>query len=92
MSNKTWPCTIPACIGCTQTYHLPVKLNALCCVIIEGLFFMQDLTFDMFIIQTSVIPAAEGLDPDVLTTMNSLQCFKDREKLKDELLTSKSVL
>jgi len=29
----------------------------------------------------------EDVDPDILATMNSLQCFKDREKLFDELLS-----
>jgi BR serine/threonine kinase len=38
-------------------------------------------------VQTSVIPTAEDLDADILATMNSLQCFKDREKLVQELLS-----
>lgn len=43
----------------------------------------------MQIVQTSVIPSLEDLDPDVLSTMNSLQCFKDKDKLVQELLNSK---
>jgi len=38
-------------------------------------------------LQTSVIPSIEDLDTDILATMNSLQCFKDREKLVHELLS-----
>ncbi|XP_025084708.1 serine/threonine-protein kinase BRSK2-like isoform X3 [Pomacea canaliculata] len=41
------------------------------------------------IVQTSVIPSVEDLDPDVLSTLNSLQCFKDKEKLISELLNTK---
>lgn len=41
------------------------------------------------VVQTSIIPSVEDLDPDVLSTMNSLQCFKDKEKLVQELLSSK---
>ncbi|CAL1546089.1 unnamed protein product [Lymnaea stagnalis] len=40
-------------------------------------------------LQTSIIPTVEDLDPDVLSTMNSLQCFKDKEKLVSELLNAK---
>ncbi|XP_055998142.1 serine/threonine-protein kinase BRSK2-like isoform X3 [Ostrea edulis] len=43
----------------------------------------------MQIVQTSVIPTVEDLDPDVLSTMNSLQCFKDKDKLVTELLSTK---
>jgi len=38
-----------------------------------------------------VIPTIEDLDADVLATMNSLQCFRDKDKLLQELLNSKSV-
>ncbi|XP_055998144.1 serine/threonine-protein kinase BRSK2-like isoform X5 [Ostrea edulis] len=41
------------------------------------------------VVQTSVIPTVEDLDPDVLSTMNSLQCFKDKDKLVTELLSTK---
>ncbi|KAK2144398.1 hypothetical protein LSH36_761g01013 [Paralvinella palmiformis] len=41
------------------------------------------------VVQTSVIPSADDVDPDVLATMNSLQCFKDKERLISELLTPK---
>lgn len=41
------------------------------------------------VVETSVIPSVEDLDPDVLSTMNSLQCFKDKDKLVQELLNSK---
>ncbi len=46
-------------------------------------------TVSVLIFQTSVIPAADVLDPDVLGTMNSLQCFKDKDKLVQELLGPK---
>ncbi|GFR83983.1 serine/threonine-protein kinase BRSK2 [Elysia marginata] len=52
----------------------------------------QDLEAElpmMQIVQTSIIPSVEDLDPDVLSTMNSLQCFKDKEKLVGELLNAK---
>ncbi|XP_035826265.1 serine/threonine-protein kinase BRSK2 [Aplysia californica] len=52
----------------------------------------QDLEAElpmMQIVQTSIIPSVEDLDPDVLSTMNSLQCFKDKEKLVSELLNAK---
>ncbi|RUS81919.1 hypothetical protein EGW08_010305, partial [Elysia chlorotica] len=52
----------------------------------------QDLEAElpmMQIVQTSIIPSVEDLDPDVLSTMNSLQCFKDKEKLVAELLNAK---
>ncbi|XP_059179536.1 serine/threonine-protein kinase BRSK2-like isoform X3 [Physella acuta] len=52
----------------------------------------QDLEAElpmMQIVQTSIIPTVEDLDPDVLSTMNSLQCFKDKEKLVSELLNAK---
>ena len=39
-----------------------------------------------------MIPTSEELDTDVLGTMNSLQCFKDRERLVAELLNSQYVL
>ena len=39
--------------------------------------------------QTSIIPCVEELDPDVLSTMNSLQCFKDKDRLIQELLNSR---
>ncbi|KAK7486681.1 hypothetical protein BaRGS_00022082, partial [Batillaria attramentaria] len=41
------------------------------------------------VVQTSVIPTVEDLDPDVLSTLNSLQCFKDKEKLISDLLSVK---
>ncbi|XP_046356807.2 serine/threonine-protein kinase BRSK2-like isoform X2 [Haliotis rufescens] len=41
------------------------------------------------VVQTSVIPTVEDLDPDVLSTMNSLQCFKDKDKLVEELMSIK---
>ncbi|XP_041365231.1 serine/threonine-protein kinase BRSK2-like [Gigantopelta aegis] len=41
------------------------------------------------VVQTSIIPSVEDLDPDVLSTMNSLQCFKDKDKLVGELLSAK---
>ncbi|KAI1725836.1 protein kinase domain-containing protein [Ditylenchus destructor] len=41
------------------------------------------------VVQTHIIPAEENIDPDVFRHMNNLGCFKDREKLIAELLSSK---
>ena len=38
--------------------------------------------------QTHIIPTVEDLDPDVLASMTSLGCFKDKEKLIQELLNT----
>ena len=40
----------------------------------------------MEVVQTHIIPTEEFIDDDVLRAMNSLGCFKDKEKLKQELL------
>ena len=40
----------------------------------------------MEVVQTHIIPSEELIDEDVLRAMNSLGCFKDKEKLKQELL------
>lgn len=40
----------------------------------------------MEVVQTHIIPSEEFIDDDVLRAMNSLGCFKDKEKLKTELL------
>ena len=40
----------------------------------------------MEVVQTHIIPTDEFIDEDVLRAMNSLGCFKDKEKLKQELL------
>ncbi|CAL1289899.1 unnamed protein product, partial [Larinioides sclopetarius] len=39
-------------------------------------------------VQTHIIPTVEDLDPDVLASMTSLGCFKDKEKLIQELLNT----
>lgn len=39
------------------------------------------------VVQTSVLPAEEDADPDVIRTMSSLQCFKDKQKLMQQLLS-----
>lgn len=39
------------------------------------------------VVQTHVIPSVEHMDPDVLASMTSLGCFKDRERLDRELLS-----
>ncbi|GMR62437.1 hypothetical protein PMAYCL1PPCAC_32632, partial [Pristionchus mayeri] len=41
------------------------------------------------VVQTHVIPNDDSIDPDVLRHMNSLGCFKDREKLVRDLLSAK---
>lgn len=38
------------------------------------------------VVQTHIIPTANDIDPDVLSSMTSLGCFKDREKLVQDLL------
>ncbi|KAH9374219.1 hypothetical protein HPB48_013704 [Haemaphysalis longicornis] len=35
---------------------------------------------------THIIPCVDDIDPDVLSNMTSLGCFKDKEKLVKELL------
>ncbi|XP_067935758.1 serine/threonine-protein kinase BRSK2-like [Watersipora subatra] len=39
------------------------------------------------VVQTSVLPAESDLDVDVMNTMCSLQCFNDKSKLIEELLS-----
>lgn len=46
----------------------------------------------MEVVQTHVIPAAASVDPDVLNAICSLGCFKEKEKLIQELLSPKYVL
>ncbi|TMS37184.1 hypothetical protein L596_004164 [Steinernema carpocapsae] len=41
------------------------------------------------VVQTHIIPSEENIDPDVFRHMNSLGCFKDKEKLIRELLSTK---
>ncbi|VDP32560.1 unnamed protein product [Soboliphyme baturini] len=41
------------------------------------------------LVQTHVIPSEENIDPDVFRHMNSLGCFRDSEKLIQELLNPK---
>lgn len=41
------------------------------------------------VVQTHVIPAEDSIDPDVLRHMNCLGCFKDKQKLINELLSPK---
>ncbi|KAG1676687.1 Serine/threonine-protein kinase BRSK2 [Nymphon striatum] len=38
------------------------------------------------VVQTHIIPSADEIDPDVLSSMNSIGCFKDKEKLIKDLL------
>ncbi|KAF8786310.1 Serine/threonine kinase SAD-1 like protein [Argiope bruennichi] len=40
------------------------------------------------VVQTHVIPSSDDIDPDVLSSMTSLGCFKDKDKLIEELLKS----
>lgn len=40
------------------------------------------------VVETHVIPSEADIDPDVLTNMTSLGCFKDKGKLTRELLNS----
>ncbi|ULT84790.1 hypothetical protein L3Y34_013462 [Caenorhabditis briggsae] len=41
------------------------------------------------VVQTHIIPAEDSIDPDVLRHMNCLGCFKDKQKLINELLSPK---
>ena len=43
----------------------------------------------MEVVQTHIIPAKDGIDPDVLRNMASLGCFKDKEKVMQDLLCPK---
>lgn len=43
----------------------------------------------MEVVQTHVIPSASSVDPDVLNAICSLGCFKEKEKLIQELLSPK---
>ena len=52
-------------------------------------FFIFFFKICLSLFQTSILPSVEDLDPDVLSTMNSLQCFKDKDKLIEELLNSR---
>ncbi|TPP56363.1 BRSK1, partial [Fasciola gigantica] len=38
-------------------------------------------------VQTAIIPTRGDIDPDIFGTMTSLQCFRDQEKLVEELLS-----
>ncbi|CAL8087091.1 unnamed protein product [Calicophoron daubneyi] len=38
-------------------------------------------------VQTAIIPSRADIDPDIFGTMTSLQCFRDQEKLVEELLS-----
>lgn len=38
-------------------------------------------------VQTSIIPSREDVDPDIFSTMTSLNCFKNEDKLYDALLS-----
>ncbi|ETN70175.1 hypothetical protein NECAME_04996 [Necator americanus] len=41
------------------------------------------------VVQTHIIPNEESIDPDVFRHMNSLGCFKDKQKLINELLSTR---
>lgn len=43
----------------------------------------------MEVVQTHIIPTKDGIDPDVLRNMASLGCFKDKEKVINDLLCPK---
>ncbi|XP_018651398.1 serine/threonine kinase [Schistosoma mansoni] len=38
-------------------------------------------------VQTAIIPTRADIDPDIFSTMTSLQCFRDQERLVEELLS-----
>ncbi|XP_068082860.1 serine/threonine-protein kinase BRSK2 [Anabrus simplex] len=41
----------------------------------------------MEVVQTHIIPSIDAMDPDVLQAISSLGCFKDRDRLIQELLS-----
>lgn len=43
----------------------------------------------MDVVQTHVLPSVDSIDPDVLQAISSLGCFKERDKLIQELLSPK---
>lgn len=43
----------------------------------------------MEVVQTHVLPSASSVDPDVLNAICSLGCFKEKDKLIQELLSPK---
>lgn len=43
----------------------------------------------MEVVQTHVLPSASSVDPDVLNAICSLGCFKEKEKLIQELMSPK---
>ena len=45
----------------------------------------------MSVVQTHILPTEEDCDPDVLQAITSLGCFKDRQKLIQELLNPQFV-
>jgi BR serine/threonine kinase len=42
----------------------------------------------MAAVPTHIIPSEEAIDPDILSQMTSLGCFKDKAKLISNLLNS----
>lgn len=42
----------------------------------------------MEVVQTHVLPSVDSMDPDVLQAITSLGCFKHRDKLITELLST----
>lgn len=46
----------------------------------------------MEVVQTHVIPTATAVDPDVLNAICSLGCFKEKDKLLQELLSARYCL
>lgn len=40
------------------------------------------------VVQTLVLPSVDDIDPDVLSNMTSLGCFKDKDRLIKELLNN----
>ena len=64
----------------------PLQMTKSHCMDVKTTTVRRLLTISVFMFQTSIIPNLEDLDPDVLSTMNSLQCFKDKDKLIAELL------
>ena len=62
------------------------------CFLMSKLLSVNTNSFVWSSWQTEIIPGKEEIDPDVLHSMSSLGCFKNREKLLRNLLKQEWVL
>ena len=61
-------------------------------VIVGKIIVMMIICNVFFSMQTEVIPSKDEIDPDVVHSMSSLGCFKNRERLLRNLLKQEYVL